>query len=93
LGIIKTSEEIVRVVYPQELFAVLNIAEKDFDQASKILKTGYDFLLYMRAGDRLETEFAKFHKVRSDLFQIESTIQPEIVTDSLVKRRIVKFPG
>ena len=92
MGLIST-EEIIRVVHPQEIFSILNISEKDFDQANKVLKTGYDFLLYMRSGDCLETEYAKFHKIRSDLLQIETTIRPDVISDSLVKRRIVKFPG
>jgi len=85
-------KEVLRIVHPAEIFNVLNI--KNFDEANKVLKGGFDFLLYMRAGDCLCLgETIKFNKIRSDLFQIESDISPEILTDSLIKRRVVKIPG
>ena len=79
-----------KVVQPQHIFDLLNV--KDRDEAERVLSETLSFLIYMRAGDVLETSTAIFEKLSDDLFHIETNLDSRKIYDSLEKKKIIRFP-
>lgn len=78
------------VIQPESLYKILNV--KNLEEAEKVLTVSYSFLLYLKKGDSLVTATATFNKIGEDLIQIDTKLNPDFITDELIRKRIIKFP-
>lgn len=83
------SGDIEKTIRPKELFDMLQI--KDVEEAERVFKYAFDFLSYMSVGDVLVTPTSSFEKLSDDLIHISSDINKDDMTNTLEKRRIIKF--
>ena len=78
------------VVQPSEVFKMLGISNTK--EAHRVFETALEFLAYMKVNEELQTSFADFTKIAPDLIQMEVKIDLDQVSNSLEKKKIIKFP-
>lgn len=91
-----------RVIQPNELFQMFGYKESQgFGtpghedskmDAAKVLSWAFAVLMYLRPGDSVETNSAKFKKISSDLIHIDHNLNLKVLTDDLEKRGVIKLP-
>ena len=79
-------------IQPDKVFKALEISQKDRKVAEKVFETCMSFLVYLNVGDVLKTSFANFEKLNDDLIYIEVDLNRNQITNSLEKRKIIRFP-
>lgn len=80
----------VRIIQPNDLFKMLNL--KNSEEAEYILTQVFNFLLYIRPGDVIETSNALFEKVSKDLIYTNAKVNSPAVLKSFEEKLNLKFP-
>ena len=63
------------------------------DDGEKIFNFIISMFAYIKVGDSIQTPLIDFTKVDTNFMMIQTKIEPEDITDSLEKAKIIKFLG
>ena len=82
------SDEIHKTFQPAEIYAMLGV--RNTEEAEKVLTMAYNLINYLSVGDSIQTSVVCFTKLSPDLVYLESKINKQDVTDTLIKKKIIR---
>lgn len=78
------------MVHPADVYRLADV--KHPEEADRVMKLLYGYLLYLKPGEKLSTSMATFSKISEDLIQVQTTIDFEDLVDQLEHKHVIKLP-